>query len=318
MTGPLVSVVVPCFNSAATISRTLESILAQGYPALDVIVVDDASSDDSCRMVEAYADRGVRLIRQHRNLGASAARNAGIGAAKGDYIAFLDADDTWTPGKIDKQIALIEANPRMTFVVCKFAYIALDGTTSETLPRTGEIPAPADAWKKFLETPWIGTGCVLARTESVRSADGFDPRLRVAEDQDLWIKLALMGEVGCVPECLAYFHHSPASLMKQCIDGEFLYLLPTIQKHLRAQRHRLTKREVARILGRRFTNIGRNDIGSGRNWRGIKHLSRAVSLGSRPLENCLQIILASIPSRSIPIRRSRATAAPSEANDGGP
>ncbi|MGY4830607.1 glycosyltransferase family 2 protein [Sphaerotilaceae bacterium SBD11-9] len=109
---PTVSVVVPCFNAAAYISRTLESVLAQTYSAFELIVVDDKSTDQTTEIVERYAwqDARVKLIRMPKNAGAPAApRNAGVTAASGEWVAFLDADDLWHPRKLELQMRALEA-----------------------------------------------------------------------------------------------------------------------------------------------------------------------------------------------------------------
>ena len=109
--NPLVSVVIPSYNCGGVIGDTLESVLAQDYPALEVIVVDDGSTDDTCDVVARYGDR-VTLLQQ-RNAGAAVARNAGIRCARGDYVALLDADDLWLPGKLSIQVDHLEGNPQV-------------------------------------------------------------------------------------------------------------------------------------------------------------------------------------------------------------
>ncbi|MCB0791851.1 MAG: glycosyltransferase family 2 protein, partial [Flavobacteriales bacterium] len=109
-TVPNVSVVVPCHNAAPWIEATLTSVLAQDWPGLEVIVVDDGSVDDSADRVARRFPQ-VRLLRQ-ANAGVAAARNAGLKAASGDWVAFVDADDHWLPGKLRVQMALLAANPQ--------------------------------------------------------------------------------------------------------------------------------------------------------------------------------------------------------------
>ena len=113
-----VSAVIPAYNSEATLGRALDSVLAQTRPADEIIVVDDASTDGTASLARSYADRGVRLLSLPERRGAAAARNAGIGAAKGDWIAFLDADDEWLPAKLEKQVAAISSNRETPFVFC--------------------------------------------------------------------------------------------------------------------------------------------------------------------------------------------------------
>ena len=116
---PLVSIVVPVFNAALTIDRALRSIEAQSYPNWEAVFVDDASEDGGAQRIESAAarDRRFRLIRLDLNAGPAQARNLGISAAKGELVAFLDADDEWLPEKLERQVAAFAADPRLALVV---------------------------------------------------------------------------------------------------------------------------------------------------------------------------------------------------------
>lgn len=122
---PAISVVVPAYNAAATLPRALDSVLSQSLPAHEVIVVDDGSTDDTDKVLAAYAERKsgppLRCIRQ-ANAGPSAARNRGVDEARGDWIAFLDADDWYYPGRLLRHAQMIDADPRLDFVVGNFDY----------------------------------------------------------------------------------------------------------------------------------------------------------------------------------------------------
>ncbi len=115
MTGPLVSCIVPVFNGEAYLGEALDSILAQTWRPLEIIVVDDGSTDGSAALAEAYG-AVVRVIKQ-ANAGCAAARNAGLAAATGDFVAFLDADDVWHPEKLNRQMARFEARPDLDYTV---------------------------------------------------------------------------------------------------------------------------------------------------------------------------------------------------------
>src|ERR1700758_1025240 len=114
MPFPPVTVLIPAHNAERTIERALASALRQNYPDMEVIVVDDCSTDDTGVHVEGMAHRNLRLIRLEKNRGVSGALNAGIEQARNDYIAFLDADDEWLTNKLIKQLPIIEAHPDMT------------------------------------------------------------------------------------------------------------------------------------------------------------------------------------------------------------
>ena len=117
MAPPLVSILIPCHNAAPWLAQTLESALAQTWPHTEIIVVDDGSRDDSASLARAFIPRGIRLIEQ-TNRGASAARNAALAAARGDYFQFLDADDLLAPGKLAHQMKLAAATAGADVILC--------------------------------------------------------------------------------------------------------------------------------------------------------------------------------------------------------
>ena len=116
MTGPLVSVVIPVYDGAAFIAQTLDSVLRQSWPRLEVIVVDDGSTDETPERVRPFRDRILYLRQENR--GGGAARNAGVAASRGDYLAFLDQDDLWAPEKLERQLAVARAHPESGVIAC--------------------------------------------------------------------------------------------------------------------------------------------------------------------------------------------------------
>ena len=152
-----VGVVVPLYNSKTTINETLASIVNQTYRNLDILVVDDGSSDNGPRIVEQWSarDHRVRLIRQ-TNAGVAAARNIGAAAATGEYLAFCDADDLWAPRKIELQLnALAASAGRSEYVYCWYAM--MNAETPSDLPRLspeGERPGPRSIVPARLRRQW--------------------------------------------------------------------------------------------------------------------------------------------------------------------
>src|SRR6266850_1659882 len=128
---PLVSVVIPVYNAGPFIAETLESVLGQTYGCREIIVVDDGSTDDTARRVEPYLGQ-IRYILQH-NSGEGGARNRGLRAAAGDYIAFLDADDLWLPEKLEVQVQVAHQHPESRMIVCDGVGVDEDGVVSQRL-----------------------------------------------------------------------------------------------------------------------------------------------------------------------------------------
>ncbi len=209
-TPPLVSVVIPTYNSATTLPRTLASVLAQTWTRCEILVIDDGSADTTPALLAGYGEQ-LRAIRQD-NAGPSAARNRGLREARGDYVAFLDADDLWLPEKLERQVALLSAHPELGFCSTATSVVDPEGSPLRDWPcRSGEEP--------LLETLFMhsaavsgSTSGVLARRQLVLDAGGFDESLRGFEDPDLWIRLAARTGYACVPERLTRVVRMPGSV----------------------------------------------------------------------------------------------------------
>ncbi len=296
---PLVSVVVPAHNAETTIERALRSVRRQDYPNIEVIVVDDASVDRTAVKANSVPGLAVRLERTPRQLGASGARNLGIQSARGTYLAFLDADDEWLAGKLTRQLDLLQRAPAMTFVTCEAALIGPGGRYISEVNPGRPRAVGADAWKTLLAYACVATPCVVARRDAVEAAGGFRQDLPIAEDQDLWIRLALQGEVGHLTETLVHVHDTATSLSKVEGGNTRTYVLPMVLAHLNANRHRLNQREVRAILGHRYTSVGRHCYQGGHTRDGLELIVSAISKGHQPLQNIQYLLAAAPPVRAV-------------------
>ena len=207
---PRVSVVIPAWNAAGCLSRAIDSVLAQTWLEWEIIVVDDGSTDHSLALLAGYSGR-IQVISQ-ANAGPSAARNRGLRAARGQYVAFLDADDHWLPEKLERQVALLDARPEIGFCSTATAVVDRYGQPLRDWPCcTGAVP--------LLETLFMhssavsgSTSGVLARRELLLAAAGFDERLRGFEDPDLWLRLSAHAGYACIPEALTVVVRTPNSV----------------------------------------------------------------------------------------------------------
>jgi glycosyltransferase involved in cell wall biosynthesis len=294
---PLVSVLIPAFNAGRTIERALASVFAQDREEFELIVVDDGSTDDTAERAARY--EGVRLLRLRRNRGVSAASNAGVALAKGEFIAFLDADDEWLPGKLEAQIAVLEASPTTSFVCGPWREVRLSGSTT-VQPSRGQAHLYSEtAWRELLAASFVLKSTVMARKACILNAGGFDEKLLIAEDQDMWIRLALLGTVGWYPEPLTIHYETPNSLTKRYGLREQDFVLPMIERHLRTQRANLTARETNFIRGTRYARIGRSLYQKRQYAMGLNYLLRAILRGIQPAEHLAFILIASPPARWI-------------------
>jgi glycosyltransferase involved in cell wall biosynthesis len=208
--APQVSVVIPAYNAAWCVGRAIDSVLAQTFRDFELIVVDDGSTDGTAAVLAAYGDK-LRVVAQ-ANGGMSNARNAGIRAASGRYLAFLDADDRWLPDKLARQVALLDARPELAFCA---AVTELEDPEGRNVGEwRGSSVALAGISEVFANHAAVagGASAVLARRHLVAKLGGFDENLAGAEDTDLWMRLAGRGGFACIPEPLVVVTRRPDSI----------------------------------------------------------------------------------------------------------
>lgn len=195
---PRVSVIIPTYNRAALVQEAAASVLAQSCRDFELLVVDDGSTDGTQAALDTFAGK-IRVLSLPSRRGVSAARNAGINAAQGEWLAFLDSDDLWLPEKLARQLAFMEANPQY-----------LLSQTEETWVRRGVTVNPPRTHKKeggriflrSLERCLVSPSAVVVHRRLFEAHGGFDEELPAAEDYDLWLRLAWRYEVGLLPEPL--------------------------------------------------------------------------------------------------------------------
>jgi glycosyltransferase involved in cell wall biosynthesis len=292
MPYPPVTVVIPAYNAARTIERALASVWRQNYPEMEVVVVDDGSIDDTSLHVQKMDQGNLRLIRLEKNRGECGAMNVGIQEARTDYIAFLDADDEWLDDKLLTQLPIIESHPEMSFVACGGQGVDPEGRVVATFGLEPPSASPREFWRVLLVKSYIAKPTVVARRAKLLEVGGFNEALKISGDQDMWIKLALNGEVGFVTEILIRVHITSDSLMKRYGGREDEFGLPMIRDHLSRLGPRLSRREIRQILGERYARTGRNIYYRGRPGRGAALVIHAVLLGNRPLENLTYLVSA--------------------------
>ena len=205
-----ISAVIPAYNSADFIAAAIDSILKQTHPVTEIIVVDDGSVDNTEQIVQRFPDH-VRYYKQ-ANQGPSAARNQGIKMACGEWIAFLDADDQWTPEKIEKQLATLAQYPALQLIAGDMAEIddSNELLTPSVLAKHQLLQGfqaldgqpVAQALAALIRKNFIPTGTVLVRRDVVLAAGLFNESIRFGEDLELWAKIAAQHAITCLPEIL--------------------------------------------------------------------------------------------------------------------
>jgi glycosyltransferase involved in cell wall biosynthesis len=253
---PVVSVIIPTRDALAWLPAAIASIGSD--PRVEIIVVDDGSSDGTAAWLAAAAkcDARIRTLQGGGN-GVARARNCAIAVARGRYCAFLDADDTWAPGKLERQLAFHAANPAIGFSFTDYRHVTVDGEDRgpcfafwpRFAARHGHHGAPF-----ILDRPLatlfaenvVGTSTVMARTDLLLHAGGFSTIVVSAEDWDLWLALAARAPVGVVPGIQAdYLMHRPGNLTGKM--GHRILAMQTI-----AARYRRGAEAQDRSAGRVF------------------------------------------------------------------
>lgn len=187
----MISVVVPTYNHSGLLPATLDSVFAQAEQPCEVIVVNDGSSDNTREALRPLAEAGRIVYIEQQNRGQAAARNRGLQAARGEFVAFLDDDDLWPPDRLEWQAAVLRENPQAVLVYGRFAQLRPDG---ELRPDQNTGFPSGRAFREFRRRNWIhSVGQTLMRTAAVRAIGGFDPQIWGSDDWDLYIRLAQCG-----------------------------------------------------------------------------------------------------------------------------
>ncbi|WP_426112979.1 glycosyltransferase family 2 protein [Massilia sp. PWRC2] len=204
--APLVSVVIPTYNRGYCIAACIASVLAQTLADFEIIVVDDASSDDTAARVAAMSDPRISYVALASNQGGAVARNTAIGRARGEFVAFLDSDDIWLPDKLAKQIAGLRAAGAR----CALSYTWLTCVDDDGV-ETMRIHPDIDGFcfEQILVSNFIGSfSNLVVRRELLVAAGALDVAFRSCQDWDLFIRLCRQGSVHCQREYLVRYLQS--------------------------------------------------------------------------------------------------------------
>ncbi|GIX49573.1 MAG: hypothetical protein KatS3mg131_3784 [Candidatus Tectimicrobiota bacterium] len=267
-----VSVVIPVYNAERFLAETLDSVLCQSYGDFEVVLVDDGSTDASpaiaCRYQQRYPDK-VRLVRK-RNGGPASARNLGIAQARGEFVAFLDADDLWLPQKLAKQVACLRAQPAEVGLVYTRA-VKFDAEGVWLLPRAYQRPAPSGwVYRDILRCNPVPSPSVLVRRACFARVGGFDESLDIIEDQDMWARLARVFRVALVDEVLCLYREHAGGRSKR-EEVTLRREVGVIEKHRRAAQQAKDAELVAfltALLAERLYDLG---------WHYLRHGQRRAA-----------------------------------------
>jgi glycosyltransferase involved in cell wall biosynthesis len=215
---PVVSTIVPMFQAEEHLAEALDSALGQTVADIEVIVVDDGSTDGGPGIAQAYAERDsrVRYLRQE-NGGVARARNAGLRLARAQYVAFLDSDDVWLPPKLERQLAAA-----FDGVLYSDAYLLVEGEAGDRRISDAVEPASGAILERLLDENVVPLTTAFFPTALARRFGGFDEQLRSVEDLDLWLRMAAAGiEFRHMAEPLARYRVHPGSLSSDPVSMSY-------------------------------------------------------------------------------------------------
>lgn len=252
-----VSVVITCYNYGRYLQACVESVLAQTYDNIEILVIDDGSTDDSASVMESFRDVVNLRYFWQENAGQARAKNEGIARATGDFVAFLDADDVWTPTKIEQQMRCFE-DPAVGVVFCQARYLDADNqdfeyemTGSYLQPRRGKVTE----WLVF--DNFVQFSSSVVRAECLHKFQGFDESLKMGIDWDLWLAISTCYRFDYVAEPLFYYRLGHAGQMSKNLEERHRCSDRIMEKFLRSYPQAVPM-DVLR-KARAYTACGRGD-----------------------------------------------------------
>ena len=227
----MISVIIPVYNVAGFLRQAVDSALAQTCRDIEVIVVDDGSTDCSADTLRDLDDPRLRVIREE-HAGSAAARNAGLRSASGELVAFLDADDLWAPGNLERQSAFLASHPEVDMTFGHSLVVDEEGRSLgfKSSACSGPVSLP-----RLLRTNEIGNGsCLLLRREALDRAGWFDPKLSACVDIDVWMRMASLrpGNVVAIPEVLTFYRRRQGQISGDWrrMEAGYLQLLERLRR----------------------------------------------------------------------------------------
>jgi glycosyltransferase involved in cell wall biosynthesis len=253
--NPTVSVVIPTYNRAHLIGRSIRSVLSQTYQDFEIIVVDDASTDNTEEVLRSLGNERIRYIRQEQNKGANAARNTGIKAGRGKYIAFQDSDDIWLPDKLEKQMNVFKTalpNVGVVYTGC----IRVFGNNIYYFPSSQITKKDGDIHQQLLIRNFVGTQSIMAPREYLEKVGMFDENFPRLQDWELVIRLSKYYKFKFIDEPLLISPYTDDSISADK-DALIAALKLFIEKYFEELKKNITHlANLYYLLGSTFNSIG--------------------------------------------------------------
>lgn len=264
----MVSVVIPTHNRVDLLPRAIESVFNQSFKDVEVIVVSDGSADGTDDYMKKYEnDSRVQYINYKPARGGNYARNKGIRASKGEYIAFLDDDDEWLPTKIELQVALMKADERLGLVYTGTHVIYVD----EGIEYNSHPEKKGDLSKDILFSNYIGsTTTVLVKSSLLKELGGFDENLQALQDYDLWIRICQKANVGVVSLALVNYYNYRNTRQVSSNTDKYVRSYAYLNDKYAPLLSILTDKEKNKRLANIKNGLGKRELRNGSKIRAIK------------------------------------------------
>lgn len=270
--NPIVSVIIPTYNRAHLIGRAIQSVLNQTYQNLEIIVVDDGSTDNTGEVIKKFQEHDKRIIyiKHEKNKGGSAARNTGIKAARGEYIAFQDSDDEWLPEKLEKQMEVFKNTSSKVGVVYT-GFWRIKDNEKTYIPQSWVKQKDGNIYFELLKGNFVTTQSIVVRKVSLERVGYFDEKLPRLQDWELVIRLSKYYDFKCIDEPLLTSPFTPDSISanNDALVKAFELIL---NKHFKDfNKHK-------EILSKHYFNIGINLCLSNNFEKGRNYLIKAINI----------------------------------------
>ena len=289
--NPKISVVIPSYNRAHYIEKTIDSVLEQKMADIEIILVDDGSTDNTRELVQKKYGDLVRYVYQE-NQGIPGARNTGIKNARGDYIAFLDSDDSWRPGKLERQLSLAEEHPEYGLLASRCDKIQCSGNIKKPgRPLSYQSRRGKSGWvlNDLFQANFIRTSSVIIRRDCFDKVGLFDEKQKQAQDYDLWLRMAAEYQVGFINEFLTVYVDNPKGISGDGLIGR-LYILQALEKSYLKQK--IPEKIYNLRMARNYFAVGRHYLQRGDREKGLAYIKKARRLAPCHLKYMFYLIKA--------------------------
>lgn len=305
---PKVSVILPTYNCAAYLSAAIESVFAQTFTDLELIVVDDGSTDNTADTVARYLDRIIYVWKE--NGGVSAARNTGLRAAKGKFIAWLDADDYWAPMKLERQLALF-SDPSVGLVYSDFLTRYADGHVRDSFLTNHPFAAEGQVFERYVTSRFFLPSTVVMRVECFEDSGTFDEEMISSEDVELFARVCTRWNVALVNLALTVRNEGDHNLTaNKERTGEYTALALTKVLSKEPNLSGSARNAVYKELGRQYWWLGYAAFTGGDMAKARHDLKNAMRYDRSKWEFCVPLLALSILPAGL-IRRLRNISKPS-------